>query len=809
MESIAGVLVPGTIFAGRYQVIEELGRGGMGCVYRVFDKTLQEEVALKFINPEIAAHKRTLDRFSHELKTARKIVHKNVGRVFDLEERDGVHYIAMEYVQGENLRSLLLRAGPLSLGKTLRIAAQVCSGLAEAHSHGIVHRDLKSQNIMIDRQGNARIMDFGIALTPEAQRGTATAHVAGTPESMSPEQAAGSPVDRRSDIYSLGVVLYHMVTGELPFIGDTPLAVAMKHKTEAAPDPRALNRQIPEGLSRLILKCLEKDPARRFQDVRDIVPELERIGREYGITGDLEGEPATGHRSGTATRPSRIFGKKVAVPAFTLPAAILVIAGFAAYWFLFGPGRPVIRPGWKTSIAVLPIRTPPDLEDLRESLTGDIITRLFAAPEIRVIPSHTMWLYKDTKKPLQEIGEELNVENVLDLSLRRAGESFVVTAQLNKARENAVRDSWQEGYAALSQIEERLPVTIAERLQLSLTTTGKRVVPPDAYVSYLKGRNAERQYSDSMDTADFFAAQNNYQGALRVHPDYAEAWEGLGNIYQLRFFSQDPRDRDDFENMRRAYEKAFEIDPSLAEANVGLAWMHFFKEDLSNAHKFYREALKLAPNNAEVLFNAASFLRDIGLYDQAIPLFEKARAIDPGWITYVTMLAWCRMLKGDYEEAVKDVVGGLAKEPKNEDLRLLHARLLLLMGKPDEAVADIDEVEKVNPRNTGILRLRALFFAAKGKKKEALDLLKGKDPVIYTVYFSYIYAAFGMNDEAIANIEEVINHGFEKLGTYTYAYGHLRSCPYFQGLRNDPRFRIILENAEREHQRNLRLYGNM
>ena len=809
MEAIAGVLVPGAVFAGRYQVIEELGRGGMGCVYRVFDKQLKEEVALKFINPEIAAAKRTLDRFSHELKTARKIVHKSVGRVFDLEERDGVHYISMEYVQGENLKSLLLRAGPLSLGKTLRIAAQVCSGLAEAHSLGIVHRDLKSQNIMIDRQGNARIMDFGIALTPEAPRGTATARIVGTPESMSPEQTLGGPVDRRSDIYSLGIVLYQMVTGELPFTGETPLEILMKQKAEPPPDPRSLNRQVPESLGRLILRCLEKDPARRFQDVRDIIPELERIAQEHSITWSYEGEPATAHRSGTATRPSRIFRKKIPVPTVALvPAAILVIAVVAVSVMIIGRGNRVSQSGWKTSIAVLPIRTPPDMEDLRESLTADIISRLFAAPEIRVIPSHTMWLYKDTKKPLKEIGEELNVEHVLDLNLRRAGDSFVVTAQLSKARENAVRDSWQEGYAALSQIQEKLPVTITERLQLSLSVVGKTPVPQNAYIAYLKGRNAERQYSSSMTTEDFLLTLDYYRRALKDHPGYAEPWVGIGNIYQLRFFSRDNRDRDDFDHMRAAYEKAFEIDPKLAEANVGLAWTHFFKEDLTNAHKFYREALKLAPNSAEVLFNSASFLRDIGLFDQAIPLFEKARAIDPGSIPFVAMLAWCRMFKGDFEGAVKDVAEGLSIDPKEEELRLLHARLLILLGKTDEAAAEIGDAEKADPKNAGILRLRALLFAAQGKKTEALNLLKGRDPVVYTLYFSYVYAAFGMNDEAIANIEEVTNHGFETLGTYTYTYAHLKTCPFFRGLRDDPRFRIILENAEREHQRNLRLYGN-
>lgn len=782
----------------------------MGCVYRVYDKQLKEEIALKFINPEIAASKRILDRFGHELKTARKIIHKNVGRVFDLEEKEGVHFISMEYVPGENLKSLIHRAGPLSLGRALSIAAQVCSGLGEAHSLGIVHRDLKSQNIMIDRQGRARIMDFGIALTPETPGGTGAAHVVGTPEAMSPEQAAGGPVDRRSDIYSLGIVLFQMVTGELPFNGETPLELLEKQKTAPAPDPRSFNRQIPESLDRIILKCLEKNPDRRFQNVRDMVPELERVAQDSGITLGLGGDSATAHKFGTATRPSRLFGRKIPVPAPALVSAVLLLiaAAIVAVWII-GQGDGKSPSGWKTSIAVLPIRTPPDMEELRESLTGEIITRLFAAPEIRVIPSHTMWLFRDTKKSLAEIGRELNVEHVLTLILRRGSDSFVVGAELSRAQENTVRDSWQEGYTTLSEIQEKLPVTIAERLQLSLSALDKRPVPQTAYIAYLKGKTAERQYANSMTDGDFLAALDSYRSALKNLPGYAEAWVGIGNIHQLRFFSQDRRDRSEFDTMREAYEKAYASDPRLAEANVGLAWTYFFNEDLTNAHKFYREALRLAPNSADVLFNSASFLRDIGLFDKALPLFEKARAIDPGSAPYLWMLGWCRLLKGDYAGALKDVAEGLSLEPKNDDLRLLQARLLVLSGQTGPAAAVLDLMEKANSRHSGIVRVRALLLAALGRASEALESLRGRDPVVYTLYFSSAYAAADMNDEAIANIEEVINHGFEKLGTYTYTYWHLKTYPFFQGLRNDPRFRIILESAEREYAKNLRLYGDM
>ena len=219
-------LATGTIFAGRYEVIEELGKGGMGKVYKVFDKKIKEKVALKLLKPEIASDEETIGRFSNELKFARKIAHRNVCRMHDLGEEQGTHYITMEYVSGEDLKSTILRVGQLSVGKTISTIKQVCEGLAEAHRLGVVHRDLKPQNIMIDKEGNAKIMDFGIARSLKAKGITDAGVMIGTPEYMSPEQVEGKEADQRADIYALGVILYEMLTGHVPFEGDTPFSVA-------------------------------------------------------------------------------------------------------------------------------------------------------------------------------------------------------------------------------------------------------------------------------------------------------------------------------------------------------------------------------------------------------------------------------------------------------------------------------------------------------------------------------------------------------------------------------------------------------
>jgi len=232
METPTEELTRGTVFADRYEIIEELGKGGMGKVYRVEDKKIKEEVALKLIKPEIASDKKTIARFSNELKMARKIAHRNVCKMYDLGEEKGTHYITMEYVPGEDLKSFIRRAELLSAGKAVFIANQVVEGLTEAHRLGVIHRDLKPQNIMIDEEGNARIMDFGIARAVRGKGITAAGVIVGTPEYMSPEQAEVKEVDQRSDIYSLGVILYEMVTGRVPFEGETALGIAMKHKSE-------------------------------------------------------------------------------------------------------------------------------------------------------------------------------------------------------------------------------------------------------------------------------------------------------------------------------------------------------------------------------------------------------------------------------------------------------------------------------------------------------------------------------------------------------------------------------------------------
>ena len=375
-------LTRGTTFADRYEIIEELGKGGMGKVYRVEDKKIKGEIALKLIKPEIASDKKIIERFNNELKMARMISHRNVCRMFDLGEEKGAHYITMEYVRGEDLKSMIRMSGQLGVGTTINIAKQVCEGLAEAHRLGVVHRDLKPQNIMIDKEGNVRIMDFGIARSLKAKGITGAGVIIGTPEYMSPEQVEGKEAGQRSDIYSLGVILYEMVTGRVPFEGDTPLSVAIKQKTETPEDPRKLNSQIPEDLSRVLLRCMEKDKEKRYQSSGEVLSELEKIKKGIPTTEKViqKRKPITSKEI-TVT-----FGlKKLFVPALVV-IVLLIVA--VLFWQPWSQKETVPITSDRPLLAIMYFKNntgDEKLDNLRNAFSDLLITDLIKSKYLKVL----------------------------------------------------------------------------------------------------------------------------------------------------------------------------------------------------------------------------------------------------------------------------------------------------------------------------------------------------------------------------------------------------------------------------------------
>jgi serine/threonine protein kinase len=420
-------LTTGSSFAGRYQVIEELGHGGMGRVYKVFDTDIKEKIALKLLRPEIALDKETIERFSNELKLARKISHRNVCRMFDLGKSEGTTFITMEFVPGEDLKKLVRKTGQLGAGRALAIAKQVCEGLAEAHHLGVVHRDLKPQNIMVDEDGNARIMDFGIARSLRGRGITGPGVMIGTPEYMSPEQIEGKEVDERSDIYSLGVVLFEMVTARVPFEGDTPFTIGVKHKSEKPRNPRDLNAQLPEDLSRLILRCLEKDKAKRYQTAGELHADLEKV--EQGLpTTELVVAQKKSFTSREITVKFNL--RKLAVPLL----AAIVLAGAAVIIWKFIPHKGVpAGPKIENSIAVISFKNQsgdPAFDYLQEAIPNLLITNL----------ENTGLFYVITWERMQDIIKQLGgkpaptIDSDLGFELcRREGIKAIAIGSFTKA----------------------------------------------------------------------------------------------------------------------------------------------------------------------------------------------------------------------------------------------------------------------------------------------------------------------------------------------------------------------------------------
>jgi TolB-like protein/Tfp pilus assembly protein PilF len=797
----------GNTLAGRYEIIEELGKGGMGNVYRVLDKKINEEIALKLIKPTIATDENIIERFRNELKFARKITHKNVCRMYDLNEEEEILYITMEYVLGDDLKSIIIMMGQLSIGKAISIAKQICEGLEEAHRLGVVHRDLKPRNIMIDKEGNALIMDFGIARSLKTKGITSTGDMIGTPEYISPEQAEGKETDPRSDIYSLGVIIFEMVTGRVPFKGDTSLSIALKHKTEIPPDPREFNTQIPVDLSCLILKCMEKDKEKRYQGSADLFSDLNKIEKE--IPTKYRVIPRRKPRIGIQRKPFLTF----LLPGTVLIAAIM----FLGYLFL---DRILETGGMKerNSIAVLPFEDTSQNQDqgpFCEEMTMAVIIKLSSCEGLKVIPYRTMSRYKDKVKSNREIGEELDIKTIIVPYLKKEKEKIYITAQLVDANQDFVIKSFEydEKFENVFEVQDKLSQDIADALDVPFIAeklkTFKQREPKntEAYKSYMKGKYFDRRYQDSNGPKDFEAAVKNYEKAIETEGDFALVYWGLGNIYQARFVDEDKWK--DFELMVKNYMKAYQINQDLAETNVGLGWSCFYKGDWDEAFKYYKRALELEPTNPEVNYYVAGFFKDIGLYRKAIEFYSKAIEIDPTYAEYRDVCAQCYMKIGEYEKAIDLLKEALEFEPDDASLRLFYARQLIMMKKYDEAKEEIARVEEFNPDKPGIQYSRAYIFALKGEKEKALAIIKDLNPYYLTHLISSVYSILGMKDEAIENIQEVIDKGFYKLQTYPYSYHVLIKNYFYDNLRDDPRFKEIVKKEKKKYQEKLKKYADI
>jgi serine/threonine protein kinase/Flp pilus assembly protein TadD len=622
-------LTTGSTFAGRYQVIEELGHGGMGRVYKVQDTDIKEKVALKLLRPEITLNKETVERFSNELKLARRISHRNVCRMFDLGRAEGTTYITMEFVPGEDLKTFIHRSKQLNIGTVVSIARQVCEGLEEAHRLGVVHRDLKPGNIMIDKDGDAKIMDFGIAKSLSGRGITGAGVLIGTPEYMSPEQVDGKDVDQRSDLYSLGVVLYEMVTGRLPFVGETPLSIAHKHKYEAPEDPKKLNTQLSDDLARVILRCLAKDRNERFQSAAELGAELGRI--EHGLpTTDRTIRKRKALTSKEITVKFRLTKVLVPVSVFV----VLVLAGFVV-WRVIRPKESIASASasGQPTLAVLYFENKsgdPKLDNWRDGLAELLIEALSQSRYIRVVSSDQLYTIlkrlgladarKYSSDDIEKIAAQTRATHVLRGSYIKAGESFIITAGLQKPgtgeSPTALRLEARDEKDIIAKVDE-----LTRQVKEGLTLTKAQIAgdiekeagkittsSPEALKYYLEGR---RHYERNL--------ENEYKQSI-------------------------------------AYmEKAVEIDPEFAMAYRSMAMAYANLGNSVEVRKYLKKALALSgrlPEYERLLVEGNDLYYDQD-YAKAIEVLEHLAEAYPGYLLGRSYLAICYAEVGDLDKAIE------------------------------------------------------------------------------------------------------------------------------------------------------------
>ena len=750
-----------------------MGRGGMGVVYKAEDTKLKRAVALKFLSEVLANDRQAVERFQREARAASALNHPHICTIYDIDEREGQHFMVLELLEGETLREYIL-SKRLDIDRIIDLGIQISSGLEAAHAKGIIHRDIKPGNIFVTDSGQAKILDFGLAkLLPERKPKaeemisagmrtiTAEEHLTspgstiGTVAYMSPEQALGKEMDARTDLFSLGVVLYEMVTRNLPFPGDTSAAVFDSILHQAPTAPVRLNPEVPEALERIINKALEKDREVRYQSARELVVDLTRLKRE------------------------RESGRTAAAP------------GAAA-----SPRLP--------SLAVLPFTNmSADKENdyFCDGLSEELINAFSHIRELRVAARTSAFAFKGREIDIREVGGKLNVGAVLEGSVRKSGQRLRITAQLVNVQDgyHIWSGQFDREMKDIFDIQEEISLTIVDHLKLKLLKDEKekllkrRTEDHEAYEYYLKGLYFwKRRYEKGLQKSLQY-----FQLAVEKDPGYALPHVGIADAFGILGAYGFMSPHLAYPRARAAANKALEIDPELAEVYPSLGWIAmWYDRDWPAAESHFLKGIQMKPDYPEAHMWYGNLLFATGRFDQSIREMRKAKELEPLEPAPPTHVGWALYFARRFDESIEEHRRVIAADPDFSLSYLWQPMSLLAKGLWGEAIAAAQKFVELSGESVIGLSILGSAYGLAGMKAEALKILERldglpKDRYVGSLFRALVWLGLGEKNKALENLEKAFPERESALG-------FIKVWPMLDSLRSEPRFQALLKKMNLE-----------